>query len=169
MRRAAQTALRAAIAPQVGAARGFATQVATRSGVGGVSRGVAVSGLQQMQRQQWGQQMGAARGFAADADDETAEVRARAAAKSAELVAKKDAEIQAIIQEGMPSPDEWKGHVGPNHPSLRKDKDPDDDRVVDMDREDFPNASPRVRRIAEGRAVVAPFSLTLFFDSVDAT
>jgi hypothetical protein len=166
MRRAAQTALgafaRTAIAPQ---ARGIATQAALRSGaVAGVSRGAAVSGWQQ-----WGQQMGAARGFAADADDETAEVRARAAAKSAELVAKKDAEIQAIIQEGMPSPDEWKGHVGPNHPSLRKDKDPDDDRVVDMDREDFPNASPRVRRIAEGRAVVAPFSLTLFFDSVDAT
>ena len=28
-------------------------------------------------------------------------------------------------------------------------KDPDDDRVVDMDREDFPNASPRVRRLAD--------------------
>lgn len=28
-------------------------------------------------------------------------------------------------------------------------KDPDDDRVVDMDREEFPNASPRVLRLAD--------------------
>lgn len=128
--RAARTALsrafaRTAIAPEVGSARGVATVAAgggARSGVmtmEGSSGGQPWVAVGGGWKQQWG-----------GSQQQQRQRRLGAA--------------RGFAADATP------GSSDDKPPAANKaEKDPDDDRVVDMDREDFPNASPRVRRLAD--------------------